>query len=74
MPGADAHPIGNLHQERFIEIWQSPAYNEFRRKFFEKRFEPFCDGCVYFDRNRDFNNKIKNKLTPSFFNQMESGL
>lgn len=52
MPGADSMPIDNIHKKRFIEIWCSSRYQEFREKFREKNFESFCNGCVYFSKNQ----------------------
>lgn len=58
LPGADSMPIGNIHQRRFTEIWESKEYDRVRQKFLKKQFESFCKECIYFKRNKAFEHQI----------------
>jgi MoaA/NifB/PqqE/SkfB family radical SAM enzyme len=47
-----AASLGNVNEQRFRDIWRSPAYDARRDALEARRFEPWCDGCVYFATNR----------------------
>jgi MoaA/NifB/PqqE/SkfB family radical SAM enzyme len=42
---ADRHPLGNIHNASFRDIWDSPQYNEFRQ-----RAKMLSKGDAYFNR------------------------
>lgn len=43
--------LGNVNEVRFRDLWRSPAYDERREALEARRFEPWCEGCVYFAHN-----------------------
>ena len=45
------HSMGNLHNERFAEIWNGPVMREFRLQLREKKMFPICTRCCQFWRN-----------------------
>ncbi len=57
LPNGDVSPClgfvaGNLHTQRFPEIWNSPRMIAFRRHLIKKRTLPICNRCcAYFRRD-----------------------
>lgn len=42
-----AHPLGNLKQTKFVELWKSPKYNNFRASVLKSRQEiDICKNCT----------------------------
>lgn len=41
------HPIGNVLQTDFAEIWNGPLYQQLRQCFFTGQLPNFCIGCKY---------------------------
>lgn len=51
-PNGDVNPcfyiltkMGNIKEQSFEEIWNSPKYREFRRKMVENNLVPICENC-----------------------------
>ncbi|MBQ3371736.1 MAG: SPASM domain-containing protein, partial [Oscillospiraceae bacterium] len=43
------HSFGNVYEQSLGEIWNSKAYQDFRRRVHEFRYAPclFCGGCLW---------------------------
>jgi hypothetical protein len=43
--GDDRATLGHLEEQSFPEIWDGPAYRDFRRRLMSEDPPPVCRGC-----------------------------